>query len=271
MKKDILSGCGLGLREDFIFDVPKASYKPDFFEIAPENWMEIPGKYLKVFENIVSEHQIICHGLSLSIGSYEGVNVNFLKKIKNFLDRYEIKVYSEHLSFSSLQNIQSYELLPLPMDQRMVQNICNKIDFVQNYLKRELILENATYYYVPDSTMEEIDFINEIFKKSGAKMLLDINNIFVNSHNHKFNPYKYIDNIDLNEVFYCHVAGHLEYEENLWVDTHGMDVKDEVWDLTKYVLNKKKLPVLLERDNNIPPFEELMQEYQILKSIYEKS
>lgn len=271
MKKDILSGCGLGLREDFIFDVLQSSIKPDFFEVAPENWMQIPKKHEKIFEQIRSEYQLICHGLSLSIGSYEDINVDFLKRILEFLDKYEIEVYSEHLSFSSLQNVQSYELLPLPMDKQMVQNVCDKIDFVQNYLKRELILENATYYYVPDSTMEELDFINEIFKKSGAKMLLDINNVFVNSFNHKFDPYKYIDELDLDKVAYCHVAGHLEYEENLWIDTHGMPVKDEVWDLTKYVLEKKKLPVMLERDNNIPPLDELMEEYQILRDIYEKA
>lgn len=262
-------GCGLGLREEFIFDVPKKDEQIDFFEVAPENWISTPKKYQKVFERIVQDYPIMCHGLSLSIGSYEPVDTRFLKQVKDFLDRYEIKNYSEHLSFSSLEGLQTYELLPLPMNPKEVQNICDKIDFVQNYLKRELILENATYYFVPESTMSEIDFINDVFKKSGAKMLLDINNVFVNSFNHKFDPYKYIDGLDLSTVFYYHVAGHLEYKEDLWIDTHGTAVKDDVWDLTKYTLSKHKAPIMLERDNNIPPLKILKKEIKKLRGIYD--
>ena len=264
-----ISGTGLGLREEFIFDITTYPIQPDFLEVVPENWIDMPKKYQKIFDTIMDKYNIIAHGLSLSIGSYEKVDINFLKQIKAFLDRYNIQHYSEHLSFSSLDGVQTYELLPLPMNKKIVQNICQKIDFVQNYLKRELILENATYYYVPESNMSEIEFINEIFTKSGAKMLLDINNVFVNSFNHKFNPYQYIDSLNLSNVAYYHVAGHLEYKENLWIDTHGMPVKDEVWDLTKYTLSKNKAPVLLERDNNIPPLEILMQEYSKLKSVYD--
>ena len=266
-----ISGCGLGLRNDFIFDISEHPQQPDWMEIVPENWMDTPKKYQKIFDKIADEYQLACHGLSLSIGSYEPLDMTFLKKLKEFLDRYEIENYSEHLSFSSLEDIQTYELLPLPMTKEEVQKVCDKVDIVQNYLKRDLILENATYYYVPTSTMDEIDFINEVFKKSGAKMLLDINNVFVNSFNHKFDPYKYIDSLDMNKVAYYHVAGHLEYKENLWIDTHGTPVKDEVWDLTKYCLDKHKAPALLERDNNIPPLEELMDEYNILKGIYDNS
>jgi len=266
-----INGCGLGLRSDFIFDMPSLQNKPDWIEIVPENWIDTPKKYQKIFDKIMEEYNVICHGLSLSIGSYEDVDMNFLKKLKEFLNRYEIKYYSEHLSFSSLQNAQTYELLPLPMTPKEVAKVCEKVDFVQNYLKRELILENATYYYVPTSTMSEIEFINEVFKKSGAKMLLDVNNVFVNSFNHQFNPYKYIDDLDMSKVSYYHVAGHLEYKENLWIDTHGTPVKDEVWDLTKYCLSKHKAPALLERDNNIPPLDELMNEYDILKGIYANS
>jgi uncharacterized protein (UPF0276 family) len=264
-----IKGCGIGLREDFIFDLPSYPTQPDWLEIVPENWIDTPKKYQKIFDKIVDDYKIVCHGLSLSIGSFKPIDMKFLKQLKQFLDRYEIKHYSEHLSFSSLENIQTYELLPLPMTKEEIDLVCQKVDIVQNYLKRELILENATYYYVPTSTMNEIDFINEVFKKSGAKMLLDINNVFVNSFNHNFNPYEYIDKLDILKVAYYHVAGHLEYKENLWIDTHGTPVKDEVWDLTKYCLSKRKVSVLLERDNNIPPLDILMSEYNTLKSIYD--
>ncbi|VAY87882.1 FIG023677: hypothetical protein [hydrothermal vent metagenome] len=269
MKMKNINNCGLGLRNDFIFEMPYLKQKPSWLEIVPENWIDTPKKYQKIFEQIANEYQLVAHGLSLSIGSCEPLDMVFLKQIKEFLNKYEIEHYSEHLSFSSLENQQTYELLPLPMTKQEVNNVCEKVDIIQNYLKRELILENATYYYVPSSTMSEIEFINDIFQKSGAKMLLDINNVFVNSFNHKFDPYKYIDSLDMGKVVYYHVAGHLEYKENLWIDTHGTPVKDEVWDLTKYCLQKHKVPALLERDNNIPPLDILMDEYNILKSIYD--
>ena len=264
-----INGCGLGLREEFIFDLDKSKDKPSWLEIAPENWIHTPLKYQKVFDKLADEYEFVCHGLSLSIGSYEPLDMVFLNKLKEFMDRYNITNYSEHLSFSSLNGVQSYELLPLPMSPKEVENICTKVLKVQDVLQRELILENATYYYVPTSTMNEIDFINAVFEKSGAKMLLDINNVFVNSYNHKFDAHKYIDDLDFSKIAYYHVAGHLEYEENLWIDTHGTPVKDEVWDLTKYCLEKKKAPILLERDNNIPRYVKMMQEYNKMKSIYD--
>jgi len=264
-----INGCGLGLREEFIFDLQKSTNKPSWLEVTPENWIHTPKKYQKVFDFLMDEFDIVCHGLSLSIGSYEDLDMKFLKQLKEFMDRYNIQHYSEHLSFSSLQGVQSYELLPLPMNKKEVDKIRQKVQIVQDYLKRELILENATYYYVPSSTMSEIEFINEVFEKSGAKMLLDINNVFVNSYNHKFDPFKYLDDIDFSKVAYYHVAGHLEYKENLWIDTHGMPVKDEVWDLAKYTLKKKKAPLLLERDNNIPKYKNLIKEYNKMEKIYE--
>jgi uncharacterized protein (UPF0276 family) len=264
-----INGCGLGLREEFIFDLNRSKNKPEWLEIAPENWIHTPLKYQKIFDKLALEYEFVCHGLSLSIGSYEPLDMVFLKKLKEFMDRYNIIHYSEHLSFSSLNGIQTYELLPLPMNLKEINNICTKVQKVQEILQRELILENATYYYVPTSTMSEIDFINAVFEKSGAKMLLDINNVFVNSYNHKFDAYNYIDNLDFSKIAYYHVAGHLEYKENLWIDTHGTPVKDEVWDLTKYCLTKKKAPILLERDNNIPRYAKMMQEYNKMKSIYD--
>ena len=264
-----IDGCGLGLREEFIFDLYKAENKPQWLEIVPENWIDTPKVYEKIFDKLASEFELVAHGLSLSIGSYEDLDMSFLKKLKEFLDKYNITNYSEHLSFSSLDGVQSYELLPLPMSKDEVENVRIKVQKVQDYLQRELILENATYYYVPTSTMSEVEFINEVFSKTGAKMLLDINNVFVNSYNHKFDPYNYIDNIDLSKIAYYHVAGHLEYKENLWIDTHGTPVKDEVWDLATYVLNKKKAPILLERDNNIPKYKNLIKEYTKMRDIYE--
>ncbi|MCV6607292.1 MAG: DUF692 domain-containing protein, partial [Campylobacterales bacterium] len=210
-----ISGCGLGLRREFLFDVENYPTKPDWFEIAPENWIKTPKKLLKEFERIVAEHEIVCHGLSLSIGSLDDLDLNFLKDLKTFLDKYEIKHYSEHISFSSLENVQTYELLPIPMTKDMIKHITERVDFIQNFLKRELILENATYYYVPQSDMSEIEFINGVIKESGAKLLLDVNNVFVNGHNHNFDPKKFIDSLDKDSISYYHVAGHLEQSDEI--------------------------------------------------------
>jgi uncharacterized protein (UPF0276 family) len=262
------SGCGLGLRREFINDIDSLETKPDWFEIVPENWIHTPNMYQKVFDNIAKDYPIVAHGVSLSIGSFDILNYDFLKELKAFLDRYDIKIYSEHLSFSSLEGLQSYELLPMPMNEESIQHIVNRVDEVQNYLQRELILENATYYYTPESDISEIEFINEVFKRSGAKMLLDINNIYVNSLNHDFKPYEFVDSLDLSQVIYYHVAGHSKFDD-IYIDTHGSKVKDDVFDLLEYTLKNHKVPPMIERDNNIPPINILMKEYNRLKGIYE--
>jgi uncharacterized protein (UPF0276 family) len=252
-------------------DIHNLEKKPKWLEIVPENWMHLPRVHKKDFEKTIRDYNIACHGISLSIGSPQGINLQFLKEMKEFLDRYDIKYYSEHMSFSSMNGKQSYDLLPLPLTKKVADRIVENIDIVQNYLKRNLVLENATYYYVPESELSEVEFINMIVKKSGGKILLDINNTFVNSHNHNYDPYKFIDQMPMDSVAYYHMAGHLEDDESgLWVDTHGNDIKTEVMDLLKYALLKQKAPVLLERDNNIPPLKTLMKEYHSLQKIYDE-
>ena len=261
--------CGLGLRTEFMHDVYANDFKPSWFEITPENWMYMHAKHRKTFERIVSDFEIVAHGLSLSIGSNTPLDKKFLIDLKSFLDEYDIKYYSEHLSFCSLDNKQMYELLPLPMTENMVNYICDRVDAVQNILGRSIALENASYYYVPYAEMEETDFINEVIKRSGAKLFLDVNNVFVNSHNHKFDPKAFLDKIEYENIAYMHIAGHMEVSENLFIDTHGEKVKDEVWDLLEYVKEGGvDKPLLLERDNDVPDYASMMQEYKYMQKIY---
>lgn len=261
--------CGLGLRNEFIHEVEQVDFKPSWFEVVPENWIDINVKNRAVFERIVQEFEIVAHGISLSIGSNTPLDKNFLKKLKTFLDDYEIEFYSEHLSFCSLENKQLYELLPLPMTMNMVEYICERVDEVQNFLGRSIALENASYYYTPYSEMDESDFINEVISKSGCKLLLDVNNVYVNSHNHKFNPKKFLDKIDYSKIAYMHIAGHTHIDENLIIDTHGEDVVDEVWDLLKYVKDGGvKKPILLERDSDVPSYDAILKEYKYMQKIY---
>ncbi|PPK61424.1 hypothetical protein B0F89_11069 [Malaciobacter marinus] len=263
-----LKGCGLGLRSDFLLDLKHSNFSPDWWEVTPENWMHMPRVYEKAFEQALFSKPTVAHGLSLSIGSIDKLNKEFVKKIKEFLDRYNIEFYSEHLSFSSLNNMQTYELLPLPMTKRMVNIISDRVKEVEDIIQRNLILENATYYLIPYANMREVDFINEVLEKSGAKMLLDVNNVFVNSVNHSFKARDFIDQIDKSKIAYMHIAGHyFDEESNLRIDSHGMPICSGVWKLLEYTLKQINAPVMIERDNNIPPLSELEKEYLHMKNI----
>lgn len=266
-----VKGCGLGLRSDFLLDIKESNFQPDWWEVTPENWMYMPKIYEKAFEEAVFSRPTVAHGLSLSIGSADKLNKKFVKQIKTFLDRYKIEHYSEHLSFSSLDNKQSYELLPVPMTKKMVNIISDRVKEVEDIIQRNLILENATYYYVPYAEMAEVDFINEVLEKSGAKMLLDVNNVFVNSVNHSFKARTFIDGIDKSKVAYMHMAGHyFDEEANMRIDSHGMPICSGVWKLLEYTLKHLNAPVMIERDNNIPPLEVLASEYKEMKKIVKR-
>jgi uncharacterized protein (UPF0276 family) len=266
-----IKGCGLGLRSDFLLDLKNSDFNPDFWEITPENWMHMPKIFEKAFEEAVFSKPTVAHGLSLSIGSADKLNKKFVKQIKTFLDRYNIEHYSEHLSFSSLDGNQSYELLPLPMTKKMVSIISDRVKEVEDIIQRNLILENATYYLVPYSEMAEVDFINEVLDKSGAKMLLDVNNVFVNASNHSFKSRRFIDEIDKSKVAYMHIAGHYHDNEfDMKIDSHGMPVCSGVWKLLEYTLKQLDAPIMIERDNNIPPLLELQSEYNQMKDIVQR-
>ena len=262
-----ISGAGLGLRYSFVGDAVSDPDKPLWFEIAPENWMGRGGFFRRSLERIRSEREIVCHGLSLSIGSPDPLNIEFLKDLKEFLDYFEISLYSEHISLCSLNGSYIYDLLPLPMTEGMVKHISTRVHRVQEILERPLILENISYYGVPFSTMKEPEFINSILSESGAYLLLDVNNVYVNSLNHNYDPYSFIDELDLSKVAYIHIAGHERFERVI-IDTHGAPVKKEVLRLLDYTIAKVgDVPVLLERDNNIPPYRELKEELRIIEGM----
>ncbi|HIC44609.1 MAG TPA: DUF692 domain-containing protein [Sulfurimonas sp.] len=263
-----IKGCGIGLRSEHILDVIPSGFTPDWLEITPENWMSMPYHYKDAFEEVISKFPIMTHGLSLSIGSPEALDMRFLKELRDFFDRYNIQHYSEHLSFSSFERGQTYELLPLPLTRKMIEQVSDKVKTVEDFLGRALILENASYYTIPYAEMPELDFINEVMHKSGAKMLLDVNNVFVNARNHNFDAKTYIKGLEHDKVAYMHVAGHTYYEEDdLIIDTHGADVCNSVWELLDYTLDYVDAPVMIERDNDIPSLNDIRKEYKILEKI----
>ena len=268
--KEVVKGAGLGLRTAFIEEVYNYDLKPNWFEVAPENWIKKGGYLKKLFEKIRADFPIVCHGLSLSIGSPDPLNFSFLKELKDFLNYYEIEIYSEHLSFSYYNGSNTYDLLPLPFTVEMADYIVEKVKIVQDFLGRQIALENASIYLILEKEIEEHEFIKHIVQNSKCKILLDVNNIYVNSVNHNFDPYLFIDKINPDWIMYYHIAGHDRIEENLIIDTHGQDIIEDVYRLMEYTLKKLgNKPVLLERDNNIPPYNELLDEYKKVKELTE--
>lgn len=263
-------GFGLGLRYSFAEEVLEREEAPSWFEIAPENWMGRGGFFRKTLSSIRERFPIVCHGLSLSIGSPDELNLQFLRKLREFLEEFEIEAYSEHLSFSSLGGFYLHDLFPLPFTEEMVKHVSRKVKEVSEILERPLILENISYYYTPLKDMEEWEFINSVLEESGAYLLLDVNNVYVNSVNHGYNPYNFIGRLKLDRIAYVHIAGHERFERIL-IDTHGTEVMEGVVRLLGFTIRRTgSVPVLLERDNNIPPYEELLRELKTLEgSLYE--
>ena len=264
---------GLGYRRDFAEEfLEGTSINPDFVEFAPENWMNIGGYWKKQINQIAEKYPILCHGLSLSIGSPDPLDFNFLKKLKAFLDEYKVKIYSEHLSFAKCDNAHLYDLLPIPFREDAAQHIVQKIKQLQDYLERPFVMENVSYYTPVAAQMTEGEFINTIVKESGCQLLLDVNNVYVNGFNHKYDPYSFIEELPLDRVAYIHMAGHEQVEPDLIIDTHGEAIIDPVYDLFEWTIKKiKPVPVLLERDFNIPEMEELNGELNRLRSITNKT
>lgn len=253
---------------DMAGDMAEPAFHPSWLEITPENWISMPYPYRDPFASLMEKYPIVAHGLSLSIASPEELNLEFLGQLKSFLDEYQIEHYSEHLSFSTYYGAMTYELLPAPMTKAMAEHIADKIKRASDYLKRPVIMENATYYYIPYAEMAEAEFINLTLEKSDAPLLLDVNNVYVNAVNHGFNPDEFIGQLNTDRVAYIHIAGHTLFpKDNIIIDTHGAPVKDQVWELLKRTLETIPAPVLLERDNTIPPFAEIVSEYQALEGV----
>ncbi|AUD60758.1 hypothetical protein AYJ58_15280 [Shewanella sp. Pdp11] len=252
---------GLGLRREmlseFCTQVPDAI---DFFEVAPENWMTLGGKFGRQFRELTEQHTFYCHGLSLSIGSPEPLDLAFVKNIKTFMDLHQIQVYSEHLSYCSGQG-HLYDLMPIPFTDAAVKHVAARVKQVEDILERPLILENVSFYAAPGAQMSELEFVNAVLQEADCKLLLDVNNIYVNSINHQYDADAFLQAMPTERIAYLHIAGHYKQAEDLLIDTHGAAINDPVWALLQrcYALHGVK-PTLLERDFNLPTTAELLLE-----------
>lgn len=262
---------GIGLRREFIKDAIAQAAAVDFWEIAPENWIPMPQTYQKQLSEIQEQSAITCHGLSLSIASPDELDEDFVREVKRFLDHHNIELYSEHLSYCSA-NGHLYDLLPIPFTEEAVDYVAQRVKRVQEILERPLVLENVSYYAAPGQELSELDFIRGVLQQSDCQLLLDVNNVFVNSINHGYDAREFIAQLPSDRIVYGHIAGHYEEADDLLVDTHGAPVKPEVFRLLEWAYDcHGTFPTLLERDFNIPPISELLRECEQVRAIQQKS
>jgi uncharacterized protein (UPF0276 family) len=257
-----VQGAGLGLRRSFLTELAAGDFAdfPDFFEIAPENWMGMGGRYARQLRAYTERHPFVCHGLSLSIGGPRPLDEDFLRELRTFLDTHQVRVYSEHLSYTT-DDGQLYDLLPIPFTEEAVDYVAARVRRVQDVLGRRIALENVSYYAAPGQEMCELDFLLAVLERADCELLLDVNNIYVNGINHRYDAAAFLDALPMDRVAYIHVAGHYEEAPDLRVDTHGADVIPAVWQLLERAYARGgAVPTLLERDFNIPPLPQLLAE-----------
>ncbi|MDT8453079.1 MAG: DUF692 domain-containing protein [Gammaproteobacteria bacterium] len=260
-------GAGLGLRREVMDEMASIrTDQVDFMEVAPENWIGIGGAYGKKFRAFTERFDFLLHGLSLSIGGPAELDESLVKAIGKLMREHGIKFYSEHLSYCS-DDGHLYDLLPIPFTEEAVHHVASRIRRVQDILGQQIAMENASYYTpAPGAEMQEIDFIKAVLDEADCKLLLDVNNIYVNSINHGYDPVVFMQALPAERIAYGHIAGHYNEADDLIVDTHGADVIDNVWQLLeKTYQHFGAFPTLLERDFNIPPVAELLTEIEQIK------
>jgi len=268
-----IHGAGLGLKRELIPQL-QAGYGNSaiatigFLEIAPENWIGVGGRAGKNLTWLAERFPLVAHGLSLSLGGPDPLNETFLGQVKQFLDRWQIPLYTEHLSYCS-DGGYLYDLLPIPFTYEAVRYVAARIRRTQEILERRIAIENASFYVAaPISDMDELTFLKAVLEEADCDLHLDTNNIYVNSVNFGFDPHDFLRGIPGERIVYAHVAGHDREGPDLAIDTHGQDVIDPVWALLKEAYAQFGIfPTLLERDTNIPPLPDLLQEVSYIAEL----
>lgn len=263
---------GLGLRRDHMNELLNNAYPEiGFLELAPENWLPFGGQLQKKLTALAEIYPLLCHGLSLNIGGPDPLSERFLEDLKVFFNRFPMLCYSEHLSYTAAGG-QVYDLLPMPFRQDAIAHLVSRIHQVQDTLQRPLVLENISYYTPVSAEMSELEFLLEVLEQADCQLLLDVNNVYVNSVNHGYDAREFIGALPSKRIRYGHIAGHYVQHEHLLIDTHGADVCQDVWQLLAYAYQcHGTFPTLLERDFNLPDLTELTAELQIIKNIQQQN
>ncbi|MCA9651491.1 MAG: DUF692 domain-containing protein [Myxococcales bacterium] len=269
------TGIGLGLRARFIeqVDAGKADGGPAFLELSPENYMHRGGRNPARLARIAERFPIITHGLMMSLGGPDPFDDDYFGFLRDFLDHYDPPWHSDHVCWSGQGGTLLHDLLPLPFTTAVAKRVASRVREARDRLERPMAVENISWYMrLGHGEHDEPEFLTEVLERAECGLLLDVNNVFVNAHNHGFDPYAWLERIPLDRVLQLHIAGHEPWDESLVVDTHGETVRDEVYELMAWVIERiGPRPVLLERDSNIPPLSELLTEIQRLDATYQEA
>jgi len=263
-----VAGAGLGLRRALFDALDTADLGViDFMEVAPENWMRVGGRLGRRFRSFSERFPMVCHGLSLSLGSPAPLDVEFLRELRQFLDQHRVRCYTEHLSYCS-DHGHLYDLMPIPFTEEAARYVADRIRATQDILGRRIGVEHVSYYAAPGLVLSELEFLNRVLEDADCGLLLDVNNVYVNSVNAGYDARAFIDGLPGERIWYVHIAGHYVEAEDLRIDTHGSDVIAPVWDLLRHAFDRHGVqPTLLERDFNFPPIERLLGEVQQIRAI----
>ncbi|MCL1079016.1 DUF692 domain-containing protein [Parashewanella spongiae] len=263
-------GFGLGLRTPHFEDILNQSPDVDWFEILSENYMVAGGKPRYYLDAIRERYPLVMHGVSMSIGSTDPLDMDYLKSLKKLVNDVKPKWISDHICWTSIHGVNSHDLLPLPYTEETINHVAQRIQQVQDFLGQRILIENvSSYLSYKDSTMTEWEFLTQVSEAADCLILLDINNIYVSSRNHDFNSLDYVNNIDPRRVQQFHLAGHSDFGDYI-IDTHDHDVPPSVWELYRHALNRfGNVSTMIERDDNIPDLTTLINELNQARAISE--
>ncbi len=270
--KTELQGFGLGLRTDHYRDFIDASPRVDWLEVISENYLVPGGKPLYFLDRIRRDYPMVMHGVSLSIGGTDPFDADYLKQLKALVDRIQPAWISDHLCWTGTESLNLHDLLPMPYTHAALRHLTARLQQVQDYLGRPLLMENVSSYVTyPSDEMSEWEFIAELAMCSGCDLLLDVNNVYVSSVNHGFDPHVFIDAMPAQHVRQIHLAGHEDHGSYI-IDTHDHPVSDAVWDLYAHTIRRLGMvPTMIERDDNIPPLAELITELDAARRLAEQT
>lgn len=271
MNKFSFLGFGLGLRHEHYTYILENKPKVDWFEALTENYLVAGGRPLYYLDQIRQDYPMVLHGVSLSIGGSDPVNLEYINKVKDLIKRVDPCWVSDHLCWTGINGLNMHDLLPLPYTEEAIQHLVPRIKQVQDLLGRQILLENVSSYVTySHSGMTEWEFLAEIARRADCYILLDVNNIYVSAFNHGFNPQEYLQGIPVDRVKQFHLAGH-ENHGSYIIDTHDHPVIDDVWDLYAHAVKRfGQISTMIERDDRIPEFPELFAELSEAKKIAQR-
>ena len=270
-KKYPVEGVGLGLRRSFFDEVLQTpDFAVDFMEIAPENWLHFGGKQGRQLRSLTERFPFVCHGLSLDLGGIKPLDEDYLYSLKKFFKKHDIRAYTEHLSYCG-DSGHLYDLMPVPFTEEAVKYVADRIRRVEDILEQKIGIENVSFYAMPTSQMTEQQFVKAVLEEADCGLLFDVNYTDVNSINHQYDATEYMQSMPTDRMMYLHMAGHFDEADDLKIDTHGQPVKEQVWALLEQTYQHHGvIPTLLERDFNIPPLSELLEEVEQIRG-YQKA